>query len=478
MANQRRTISAENRLSRQSLIHFVGIGGSGMSAIARICLAQGYRVSGSDIKESVNTIRLKDLGAKIFYGHVASNVRAADLLVVSGAIDPNNDEIVGANQKGIPVWRRAEMLAELMSGFSHKISVAGTHGKTTTTSMVTSILDAAQEHPTYLIGADMNDFGGNAALGSGPYFVAESDESDGSFLDLVPNIGIITNIEAEHMNYFGDLDNLLDHFQRFVDGIFERDGYVVVNMDDANLSQMARQWDSSRWVGFGLRNSAELGAQNIQFHKNGVSFDLVVNGQVLQSIRLKVFGQHNVYNALAAIGVGLREGLDIKTIAEGLQKFSGTRRRFQVVGQVRDITVMDDYGHHPTEIKATLAGARSSLNCRIVCVFQPHRYTRTQYFMDEFATAFDSADVVIITPVYAANEPPIPGVTSEKLGKLVQAHHPGKVYSCRQKSQVYTHLLSEIKPGDMVITMGAGDIHTVAKELVNRLKIEEGEAHH
>ncbi len=478
MATRPRTMSPENRLSRQSLIHFVGIGGSGMSAIARICLAQGYRVSGSDIKESVNTIRLKDLGAKIFYKHTASNVRAVDLVVVSGAIDADNDEITGAQQNGIPVWRRAEMLAELMAGFTHKISVAGTHGKTSTTSMVTAILDAAQEHPTYLIGADMNDFGGNAALGSGPYFVAESDESDGSFLDLVPNVGIITNIEAEHMNYFGDLDNLLDHFQRFAEGIFERDGYVVVNMDDGYLSQMARQWDSSKWVGFGLRNPAELGAENIQFHKTGVSFDLLVNGEVKQNIKLKVYGQHNVYNALAAAGVGLREGLDLKTIAEGLEKFSGTRRRFQLIGQVQDITVMDDYGHHPTEIKATLSGARNSMNCRIVCVFQPHRYTRTQYFMDDFAGAFESADVVVITPIYAANEPAIPGVTSEKLGKLVQAQHSGKVISCRQKSQVYTHLLAEIKPGDLVITMGAGDIHTVAKELVARLKIEAGESRH
>lgn len=450
-------------------IHFIGIGGSGMSAIARIAIEKGYRVSGSDLKESVNTVRLKNLGARVFYEHVPANIREADLVVASGAISMANPEYEGAVRSQIPVYTRAQFLGFLMDQFPKKISVAGTHGKTTTTSLTTRVLEMCGTNPTYLIGADMNDFGGNAGLGQGAYFVAESDESDGSFLQLNPNIAIITNIEPEHMNYFKTEENLMDHFNQFIERVLEVDGYVVVNRDDERISKLTETMDQKNIIYYGLHKEANLMAKNVHLHENGVTYDLVVDGKDRGEVNLQVLGRHNAYNSLAAIGVGLRESLPLPSILQGLSQFSGTRRRMQLIGDVNDIRIYDDYGHHPTEIKATLEAAKQSFKRHLICIFQPHRYTRTQSLLNDFPLCFDSADRVIITDIYSSGEDPIDGVSSQSIITAMQKTHSQAEYIAN-KSAIPEKIMDQLKPGDMIVTMGAGDIHTIAKEISIRLK--------
>lgn len=448
----------------------MGIGGVGMSAIARILLEMGYRVSGSDLKESINTIRLKDFGATIFYGHDTSNLRLADLIVISTAISEDNPEYAFAVAEKIPIVHRAQMLGMLMSEFNHKISVCGTHGKTTTSSMMTRILEFGGKKPTFLVGADLNDYGSNAMLGERDYFVAESDESDGSFLHLDATIGIYNNLEAEHMDYYKTWDNLVDHFRRFMAGVIDRGGYMVVNADEPALCAIAAEFDAKHSHYFGIQNDAPVKAVDLQFSPEGAHFTLVVDGKSMGEVYLKVHGVHNVYNALAATVVALREGISVDIIKKSLFNFTGTKRRFQLVGEVNTISVYDDYGHHPTEIRVTLDGAKRSLNRRIICVFQPHRYTRTRDLLEVFPFSFDAASVTIITEVYSANEQKIRGISGKLIVEKMKANGYEMALFVANKSMVARKLLPLLQPNDVVITMGAGDITSVAKEIVAQLK--------
>ncbi|MGE4169332.1 MAG: UDP-N-acetylmuramate--L-alanine ligase [Candidatus Margulisiibacteriota bacterium] len=459
-------------ISKKKTIYFIGIGGAGMSAIAKILLEQGYKVSGSDLKETITTIRLKDLGAKLFYGHDPKNLRSADYVVVSSAISEDNPEYTHALQEKLPVLKRAEMLNEVMKSFPGRISVAGTHGKTTTTSMITRVLESANQKPTYIIGAEMADYGGSAGLGDGNYVVAESDESDGSFLHLEATIGVLTNIEPEHMDYYKRVDNLFGHFVTFMNAILSRKGYLVLNADDANLMSLVPQLsDTSSVIYYGIEAEASIRAQSIVHSPTGVHFNLLVNGEDMGEVLLSVKGVHNVYNALAAIAFGLREHLPLDLIKKGLMNFTGAKRRLQVIGQVNDIIVYDDYGHHPTEIRVTLEGVKQSLQRRTICIFQPHRYTRTRDLLESFPTAFGAADKVIITEIYSANEKKISGISGKVIvDKMKKLYPQVDVCFISKKSDIASKLAPTLKQGDVVITMGAGDIYTVAKELYVQLK--------
>lgn len=463
------------QLSKNKRIHFVGIGGSGMSAVARILLEMGYKVSGSDLKESISTIRLKDYGATIYYGHSESNLRLADVLVVSTAISHDNPEYADAVKEKMPILHRAQMLGLLMNEFSHKVSVCGTHGKTTTSSMVTRVLEFAGVKPTFLVGADLNDYGSNAVLGKTDYFVAESDESDGSFLHLAPSIGVFTNLEPEHMDYYKTWENVVDHFTQFMSGIVDRNGYMVVNADDDALCTIAAAFPFDRVKRFGIQTLAPVMAVDLQFSPEGTHFSLQVNGESVGEVYLQVHGVHNVYNALAAISVALSEGISIDTIKKSLFNFTGTKRRYQLVGEVNGISVYDDYGHHPTEIRVTLDGAKRSLNRRIICIFQPHRYTRTRDLLEVFPTAFDAASIVVITEVYSANEQKIKGISGKVIVEKMRANGFENAYFVANKSMIAAKLIPMLNSNDVVITMGAGDISTVGKEIVAQLKSSQSD---
>lgn len=456
-------------------LHFIGIGGAGMSAIAKVALERGYKVSGSDLKESIYTIRLKDLGAEIYIGHKPANLRKADVIVLSSAIPDENPEFQFAKQERIPMIRRAEMLAILMADSPCSIGVAGTHGKTTTSSMMTQVLALCDKKPTFVIGAELKNFGSNGALGHLEYFVAEADESDGSFLCLHPKIGIITNVEADHLDYYESFEDIQTHFKRYIDDIIQRGGYVALNQDDPILKSLGDAYPTGVHY-YGIQTSAPVMAQEIQQTSQGTRFSLVIEGNPQGEVQLQVHGHHNVMNALGVLTVAWQSKLPLEKVKKGLSDFSGTKRRFQFIGQAKQIKVYDDYAHHPTEINVTLKGAKAGFNQRLICIFQPHRYTRTRDLMHQFSDSFDAADAVFITDIYAANEKKIEGVTSKKIvedlkKKGISAHYIPK------KGDIVQDILPHLKPQDLVITMGAGDINSVAKELFAQLKKQEGEGH-
>ncbi len=464
-----------NDLSLHKTLHFIGIGGAGMSPIAHVALQKGYKVSGSDLKESIHTIRLKDLGAEIFFGQKSANLRKADVVIVSSAISEDNPELMYAKQEKIPLLKRAEMLDLLMAHDSKKICVAGTHGKTTTSSMITKMIDACGKTPTFIIGAELKDFGRSATLGSGDYFVAEADESDGSFLSLHPNIGVITNIEADHLDYYKEFHNIQDHFQRFMEGVISRNGYLVLNHDDPTLKMLGESFAQTHY--FSIETAASVMAKNIIQEPEGTRFTLFIDGADHGDVYLQVYGKHNVYNALAAITVGIAEKLPLDCIKKGLFGFSGTKRRFQLIGKVQDIQIYDDYAHHPTEIKVTLEGAKLSLKQRLICIFQPHRYTRTRDLLETFPDAFGHADEIFITEVYSANEKKISHISGKNIVDKMIEKHAASAHFIPKKSDIASAVLKILKPGDVVVTMGAGDIHTVAKELLSQLKKVSGDPH-
>ncbi len=457
------------QFSKYKTFHFIGIGGIGMSAIARILLEKNYRVTGSDLKESVTTLRLKELGGTIFLGHSESNLRLADIVVVSSAVDEDNEELKKARDERLPVVSRAEMLQFVISSFKKSIAVAGTHGKTTTSSFIVSILELAKHYPTYLIGGELLDFGSNAALGEGPYLVAEADESDGSFLELQPQHAVLTNLEPEHMEYFKTEERLNTHFKRFMSGVIDRGGYLVVNNDDPRLMAIASAFPEEHYVTIGIENSATIMAEDIQYIEGGVQYTLLIRGELQGQVQCRVMGRHNVYNSLAAIGVALQEGVSIDIIKKGLFRFSGTKRRFQFVGERRGIAIYDDYAHHPTEIKTTLEGMKKGYDARIVCIFQPHRYSRTRDLLELFPAAFNDADIVIITDIYSAHEEKISGLSGEFITQKMDKSIFEKVLFIPKKSAITRTILPFLEEGDMVVTMGAGDIYTVGKELYKRL---------
>jgi len=450
-------------------VHFVGIGGCGMSAIAKILIKRGYVVTGSDIKESANTMRLRDLGAKVFIGHDKTNVRGADLTVISSAIPGGNVEVEESISSGIPTEKRAEMLSWVMDQFKVRIAVAGTHGKTTTTSMIATVLSRCEKDPTFLIGGEANDVDGNARMGTGPYVVAEADESDGSFLTLHPTIAVITNVEADHMEHFGSFNNVVDAFSRFAQ-LVPDDGILVMGGNGRGIEAVKKNISNKNIVTYGMSNELDFWADNLKFSERRSKFDAHNKDRKLGGVTLCVPGNQNIENALATIAVTLNLNCDFSGISSGLQFFTGAKRRFQLIGETRDIMIVDDYGHHPTEVAKTLEAARLGYqDRRIICIFQPHRFSRTAHLYEEFGNAFKNADINIISDIYSAGESPIDGISGETIFNEVKKNANNTVY-IKKKEQIANYVLGIIRPKDLIITMGAGDINNVGKEIFSRLK--------
>jgi UDP-N-acetylmuramate--alanine ligase len=455
---------------RYQHIHFVGIGGSGMSGIAEILLNLGYRVTGSDQKRNDAVERLAELGAKVFIGHQATNVEGAHVVVYSSAVSRDNVEVQIARQRQIPTIPRAEMLAELMR-LKYGIAVAGTHGKTTTTSMVGAVLAEGRYDPTIVVGGRVTSLGSNARLGQGEYLVAEADESDGSFLKLAPTIAVVTTIDAEHLDHYRSLDAIRDAFVAFANRV-PFYGSVVLCLDEPNIQGLIPRIEK-RIVTYGLESGADLVARRLRLAGMTSRFEVFQRGSLLGEIALQIPGRHNALNALAAVGVGLDLEIPFATIQHALATFTGVQRRFQILGRARGVTVVDDYGHHPAEIRATLAAAKAGFDCRVVTVFQPHRYSRTLHLRTEFLTAFNLADVLIVMDVYAAGEAAIPGVTAEGLADGIRSHgHRDVTYLGSDRTRLVEHLADIARTGDLVITLGAGDVSQLGPELLKRLNAD------
>ena len=451
-------------------VHLVGIGGIGMSGIAEVLVNLGFRVSGSDQKRSGVTDRLQQMGIEFFEGHSADNVGHPHVVVRSTAVRDDNPEIVQANQRSIPVIPRAEMLAELMRLKPHTVAVAGSHGKTTTTSMVATVLGHAGLDPTMVVGGVVGAFGSNAHLGTSDLMVVEADESDRSFLMLTPTIAVVTNIDREHMDYYHDMDDVRQCFASFVNKV-PFYGSSVLCLDDPNVQAIVPLLERRRMT-YGLSAQADVSAHGIRHDNNfGSSFSVWRGTDVVGEMSLRVPGVHNVYNALAAIAVGFELEVPFEKIAEGLASFTGAGRRFQAKGEVNGILVVDDYGHHPTEIRATLAAAKlGSGGRRIVVLFQPHRYTRTHDLMQEFARSFNNADVLFLTDIYAASEDPIEGVTAEALSAAIKRFGHKDVNYVGSLENAAPALVERIQPGDLVLTLGAGTVNRVSEQLLFLLR--------
>lgn len=451
-------------------IHFVGIGGIGMSGIAEVLLNLGYVVSGSDLKETEITQRLIGLGGVVRSGHKADWIEGADVVVISSAVHEDNPEVIAAREAHLPVIPRAEMLAELMRLNKYGIAVAGSHGKTTTTSLVGWLLAEAGLDPTVIIGGKVDSFGGsNAKLGEGEFLVAEADESDGSFLKLSPVLEIVTNIDLEHMDHYRDLDHIKDTFVDFIN-IIPFYGAAILCLDDPNIVDVLPRLEK-RIITYGMTTQADVSARVISSSGLRSCFEVSMNGSPLGEIVLSLPGTHNIYNALAAVTVGLELEIPFVTIAAAMKNFSGVQRRLQIIGERREITVVDDYGHHPTEIRATLSALRDAWpDRRLVVLFQPHRYTRTNALMKEFLTAFHSADVLMLTEIYGAGEKPIAGVTSEALLANIKQHGQRQAYLTPMIEDVPGQILPLLTAGDVVLTLGAGDIWKVGPNLLQKLK--------
>jgi UDP-N-acetylmuramate--alanine ligase len=448
-------------------IHFVGIGGIGMSGIAEVLHNLGYLVSGSDSRESETTRRLASLGVRVAIGHQAENVGEADVVVRSSAVTQENVEVAAARQRLIPAIQRAEMLAELMR-MKYGVAVAGTHGKTTTTSMVATVLARGGLDPTMVIGGRLNALGSNAKLGRGDFLVAEADESDGSFLKLSPTIAVVTTVDAEHLDYYRDLAQIQDAFVEFINKV-PFYGLAVLCLDQENIQALLPRVEK-RYLTYGLRTQADFLARDVSFAGMTAECRVFWKGQSLGRLALKVPGLHNVYNALAAVAVGMDLDLSFEVIRDALSEFTGVDRRFQVRGEAGGVTVVDDYAHHPAEIQATLNAAKDGFGCRVIAVFQPHRYSRTQALLAEFSTAFYQADRLFVTEIYPAGEAPIPGVSGRQIAEGVAGHGHRHVSYLAHKGDLAKAVLDEVRSGDMVVTLGAGDIWRVGEEILDGLR--------
>jgi len=449
-------------------IHFVGIGGIGMSGIAEVLLNLGYKVSGSDLRESDTTERLRGLGGEICIGHAAENLTNVDVVVTSTAVQSDNPEVIEAKRRMVPVIPRAEMLAELMR-MKYGIAIAGTHGKTTTTSMVATVLTHAGIDPTIVIGGKLNTLGSNAKLGQGKFLVAEADESDGSFLTLSPTIAVVTNIDADHLDFYtGGLEQIKDTFVSFINKV-PFYGLAVLCQEDRNINEIIPRI-KKRFMTYGLSSQADLRATHVKLDGFQTSFTAHYKGYRLGEISFNMPGAHNVLNALACTAVALELDVPFDKIQEGFAQFGGVGRRFTVKGEKNGIMVVDDYGHHPAEIRATLGAARNGWpERRLVVAFQPHRYSRTKELFNEFVTCFYDADVLVLTDIYAASEQPIPGVTAERLAEETRRHGQRDVTYIADRNDLPDHLAGIVKEGDIVITLGAGNIWQAGEELVKKL---------
>jgi UDP-N-acetylmuramate--alanine ligase len=456
-------------------VHFVGIGGIGMSGIAEIMLKIGYQVTGSDAKASANTERLEKQGAKIFIGHDAAHVTdGVCALVYSTAVKPDNPEMVEARRRRIPLVRRAEMLAELMR-LQFSIAVGGTHGKTTTTSLVAALLDAGGLDPTVVNGGIINNYGTNAKVGDGAWIVVEADESDGSFLRLKSTLAIVTNIDAEHLDHWGDFDAVKKGFCDFVENI-PFYGFAAVCIDHPEVQALAARIDNRRLIPYGTSPQAEVRCANIEFGPEGAVFDVIFSPQGVEpftweQVKLPMTGNHNVANATAAIAIARELGISEDAIRKGLAGFGGVKRRFTTTGVVDGIRVIDDYGHHPVEIAAVLRAARQVVGTgRVIAVVQPHRYTRLRDLMSEFSSCFHDADTVIVADVYSAGEQPIDGVNKAALVEGLHRFGHRSVVALESPAQLPELVKAEAKPGDLVVLLGAGDITQWAYALPGQLE--------
>ncbi len=447
-------------------IHFVGIGGIGMSGIAEVLLNIGYEISGSDIGQSSTVKRLKDLGATITIGHSAENVEGAGVVVTSSAIKSDNPEVLRAKEINIPVIPRAEMLAELMR-LRYGIAVAGSHGKTTTTSMTAAVLSYGKLDPTIVVGGRVKTMGTNARLGSGDFMVVEADESDGSFLKLSPVISVLTNIDEEHMDYYKNMDELENTFMAFLDKI-PFYGLSVLCIDCPRIKELSNNF-KKRFITYGFDKEAELRAQDVKISGFETKFDVYLNGADLGSVTLHVPGRHNAQNALAAIAIGMELGMSFEDTSKGLSEFRGIDRRLQIKGKQRGITVIDDYAHHPSEIEVTLSAIKESHDGRVVVIFQPHRYSRTKLLFNEFARVLVDTDMLYIMDIYAASEEPIDGVSSEILCQSV-IEKGGKNVRYLNGEDMLSTVLDDLKQNDIVLTLGAGNIWAFGEKIVEGLR--------
>ena len=448
--------------SKKTRVHFVGIGGIGMSGIAEVLLNLGYTVSGSDLKSTPSTERLAKLGAKVGVGHRVEHVEDLDVVVVSSAVPDDNPEVVEATRLQVPIIPRAEMLAELMR-LKYGIAVAGSHGKTTTTSMIAVLLDGAGLDPTMVIGGRIAALGGNAKLGGSDLMVVEADESDRSFLQLSPVLAIVTGIDYEHMEAYRDMDDLETAFVDFVNKV-PFYGTSILCLDEERVQDILPRI-RRRHVTYGFSSQADISAQDVQLEGAGSRFDLKLSGQSVGEVHLLIPGRVSVLNSLAAIGVGLELGLELDRIRSGLESFSGVDRRFQVKADAAGILVVDDYGHHPTEIRATLATAKDAFARRTVVIFQPHRYSRVEALFEEFCRAFHQADVLVVTEIYPAGEEPRPGVSGERLAEGIKEHGHRHVRFVSEIDDVPEALRDTLEEGDLVLTLGAGSVTTVSDKL-------------
>ena len=453
--------------------HFIGIGGVGMSALAKILIESGFEVSGSDAKDSSTLDMLKKLGARIFVGHRAKNIldeagNPVDAIVCSSAIPADNPEIIAASKFKIHKLHRSDINAWLLN--SRKgIAVAGSHGKTTTTSMIGYVLHSAAVDPTIIIGGESTDLGTGAILGKSDWLVTEADESDGSFVTLKPKITVVTNIEDDHLDHYGTMDRILAAFKIFIENLDREEGVAVLCYDNENLRGLAKNIDR-KIISYALDSDADFTAKNIRTTSKGLSFTVFNREKFLGKVKLAIHGRHNILNALATIATTLQVGVSFDKIAEALKNFHGVKRRFQIKGRVRNILVVDDYAHHPTEIAATLKAARETKPNKLICIFQPHRYSRTQLLLKEFGGAFKEADLLILTDVYSAGEEKISGVSGESILKEVLSTTNQAVSYIPKREDIAGALKDQLSPGDLVITMGAGDIYKTGEELLELLK--------
>ncbi len=450
--------------------HFIGIGGIGMSGLARLLLKMGYEVSGSDLKASETTRALAREGARIFYGHHPRQVHGAEVVVYSSAIKPENPELVEARRLGLEVMPRAEMLVEIMKLHRQNIVVAGAHGKTTTSSMLGAVLSTAGLSPTVAVGGKVNGFEGNAWLGCRDYLVAEADESDGSFLRMAPDLAVITNIDAEHLDYYASYKEIEEAFLAFANRV-RPGGALVVCADDQGVQRLLQRLDEGPAViTYGVEAEADFTAK-VQETGRFSLFTVYEKGRLLGEVFLRLPGLHNVQNALATIAVARRLRLPFEKIRQGLSSFKGVRRRFELKGEAGGIAVFDDYAHHPTEIKVTISAFKKAYpERRLVVVFQPHRYTRTKALFGDFSKVFDQVDVLLVTEIYPAAEIPLPGVSGEALYQALKTRRKRlPTYYAPERALVLARLLEITRPGDLVVTMGAGDIYRLGEEFLKEL---------
>lgn len=447
--------------------HFIGIGGVGMSAIANVMLDMGYEISGSDISTSEVIQQLQTKGAKIYIGHNKTNIDTKMNIVISSAIKDSNEELVFAKENNLKVYHRSDLLSLLLND-KKGIAVAGAHGKTTTSSMISVVLEYAKKDPSIIIGGFVDYLKGNSKLGKSEFLVAEADESDGTFLKFYPYISVLTNIEDDHMDFYKTTDNILKAFKQYLNNIHKDGGLAVVCVDNEPIRNLIKEVDR-KYITYGIDNKADYMAKNIELAGGITYFDVFYKGEKLGNIKLNLPGLHNVLNALATVSVAHFLGVDIKTIAKGLLAFTGTKRRFETKFKNENIWIVDDYAHHPTEIKTSIKSAKQAAQKRLIVAFQPHRYSRTQLLKEEFGKSFFDADILILTDIYSASEEKIDGIDGKTLVKEVCKNGLEPIY-IENKDKIADFLAQFVKPGDLLITMGAGDIYKVGEDLAKKLK--------